>query len=373
MPTFSEDFTSVVFQKGVHGSRTLPAAGGGEGPLAYSVTPALPDGLSFDIGTRSIVGTPANAADTEDYTYEVADGTGDKATMKLRVTVFELKIRDLADANWVNKFGRARISSGINDASSFSFEPLIPAAAGFQANTETCMWPHPVVAQRPLHPLPDGLSFAVVRCVLAGGPVNVGVLITETVEDEEVLHSLPVRMTIPEAVHQADHAVKYYVPNSSNDLLDTSSEAYADAEKVWEGVKPGVVSLDKVGTESAAEVTVSFGTTSCSGSSACAGDWVMDGPHMTSARIYIQDPPIASGGELWTDDYRKWKGEMGKYVYLTSVLVHEFGHVLGLDDAYRAFGSYDGVMESDIIEVPPGLGADDESALKAIYESHTRH
>ena len=177
----------MVFQKGVHGSRTLPAAGGGEGPLAYSVTPALPDGLSFDIGTRSIVGTPTNAADTEDYTYEVADGTGDKATMKLRVTVFELKIRDLADANWVNKFGRARISSGINDASSFSFEPLIPAAAGFQANTETCMWPHPVVAQRPLHPLPDGLSFAVVRCVLAGGPVNVGVLITETVEDEEVL------------------------------------------------------------------------------------------------------------------------------------------------------------------------------------------
>ena len=52
-------------------------------------------------------------------------------------------------------------------------------------------------------------------------------------------------------------------------------------------------------------------------------------------------------------------------------MVHEFGHTFGLDDVYRAFGPYDGVMGSDIIEVPPGLGSDDESALKAIYESHT--
>ena len=236
------------------------------------------------------------------------------------------------------------------------------------------MWPHPAVVQGPVRPLPDGFSFAVVRCVLAGGSVNVGVLITETVDDdEEVLHSLAVRMTMPEAVHQADHAVKYYVPDSSNDELDDSSEAYAEAEKAWEDVKPGMVSLERVGTESAAEVMVETGTAACDGSSACFDEWVLDGPHMTSAKIYLQDPPIAAGNELWTSDHSQWKGNMDKYIYLTSVLVHEFGHALGLADAYRAFGSYDGVMESDIIEVPPGLGADDESALKAIYENHTRH
>ena len=372
VPSFSEDFTSVVFLKGVHGRRLLPSASGGERPLAYSVTPVPANGLRFDLGTRSIVGIPASAADTQVYTYKVADGSGDTDTMELRVTVFDLEIRGLVDVTWVNQFGNTWITSGISDASSFSFEPLIPAAAGFQANRDTCVWPHPAVAQGPVRPLPDGFSFAVVRCLLAGGSVNVGVLIRESVQAEEVLHSLAVRMTIPEAVHQADHAVKYYVPDSSNSLLDDSSEAYADAEKAWEDVKPGMVSLERVDTSDAAEVTVETGTAGCNGSSACFDEWVLDGPHMASAKIYIQNPPIAAGKELWTSDYNVWQGNMGKYIYLTSILVHEFGHVLGLADAYRAFGSYDGVMESDIIEVPPGLGADDESALKAIYENH-RH
>ena len=294
----------MVFLKGVHGSRLLPSAAGGERPLGYSIeysaSPSLPNGLRFDLGTRSIVGTPASAADTQVYTYKVADGSGDTDTMELRITVFDVEIRGLADVTWVNQFGNTWISSGISDASSFSFEPLIPAAAGFQANTETCVRPHPVVAQGPLRPLPDGFSFAVVRCLLAGGSVNVGVLIRESVQAEEVLHSLAVRMTIPEAVHQADDAVKYYVPDSSNALLDDSSEAYADAEKAWEDVKPGMVSLERVDTSDAAEVTVEIGTAACNGSSACFDEWVLDGPHMTSAIIRIQDPPIASGKDLWT-------------------------------------------------------------------------
>ena len=355
----------------------MPVAAGGEQPLVYSIelsaSQSLPNGLGFDL-PRTVVGIPTGASDTQFYTYNVADGSGDTDSMELRVTVFALEIRGLTDVWSVNQFGGASISSGINDAGAFAFRPLIPATAGFQANTETCMWPHPAVAQGPLRPLPDGFSFAVVRCVLGtGGSANVGILIEETVHSDEVLHSLAVRMTIPEAVHRADHAVKYYVPDSSNDELDDSSKAYADAEKAWEDVKPGMVNLERVDTSDAAEVMVEIGTAGCIESSACFDESVLDGPHMTSANIYLQDPPIAAGSELWTSDHSQWKGDMDKYVYLTSVLVHEFGHALGLADAYRAYGSYDGVMESDIIEVPPGVGADDESALKAIYEDHTHH
>lgn len=39
----------------------LPAASGGEGILAYAVSPGLPSGLTFDTATRVITGTPLTA------------------------------------------------------------------------------------------------------------------------------------------------------------------------------------------------------------------------------------------------------------------------------------------------------------------------
>ena len=163
-----------------------------------------------------------------------------------------------------------------------------------------------------MRPLPDGFSFAVVRCVLGtGGSVNVGVLITESVQAEEVLDSLAVRMTIPQALHQADHAVKYYVPDSSNAVLDNSSKAYEEAEKAWEDVKSGMVSLESVDTSDAAEVTIETGAAVCGGAIACADDWSISGSHITSATIYIEEPPIVAGkARVWTADYREWEGDM---------------------------------------------------------------
>ena len=40
----------------------LPAASGGEGTLAYTVSPGLPSGLTFDAATRVIAGMPLAAA-----------------------------------------------------------------------------------------------------------------------------------------------------------------------------------------------------------------------------------------------------------------------------------------------------------------------
>ena len=64
---------------------TLPEASGGDGTLAYSLTPDVP-GLSFDTATRRLTGTPASAG-TYNMTYTVEDGDGDTDTLGFTITV----------------------------------------------------------------------------------------------------------------------------------------------------------------------------------------------------------------------------------------------------------------------------------------------
>ena len=65
---------------------TLPEAEGGDGELAYSLTPALPEGLSFDAETRAITGTPAEAGEFE-MTYTATDEDGDEASFGFTITI----------------------------------------------------------------------------------------------------------------------------------------------------------------------------------------------------------------------------------------------------------------------------------------------
>ncbi len=69
-------------------SVTLPEATGGNGTLTYSISPALPAGLSFDATTRVLSGTPTGASPSATYTYTVTDA--DNATARL---TFKIKWR----------------------------------------------------------------------------------------------------------------------------------------------------------------------------------------------------------------------------------------------------------------------------------------
>ena len=69
---------------------TLPAATGGEAPIAYTLTPAIP-GLRFNATTRVLTGTPLTAGVTE-TTYTVGDtddniAASDTDTLTFTVTV----------------------------------------------------------------------------------------------------------------------------------------------------------------------------------------------------------------------------------------------------------------------------------------------
>ena len=64
---------------------TLASARGGDGPLTYSLAPAVP-GLSFDATTGLLTGTPS-AAGTYEMTYTVRDTAGNTASLTFAITV----------------------------------------------------------------------------------------------------------------------------------------------------------------------------------------------------------------------------------------------------------------------------------------------
>jgi hypothetical protein len=65
---------------------------GGVAPFTWSVTPALPDGLSLDTSTGEITGTPAAGTDgTYDLTFTVRDSS--TPTPQTASKLLELRIR----------------------------------------------------------------------------------------------------------------------------------------------------------------------------------------------------------------------------------------------------------------------------------------
>ena len=66
---------------------TLPAASGGNPPLTYGVTPALPGGLTFSPTTRTISGTPTAPQPRAEYAYTVTDADSDRFIIRFGITV----------------------------------------------------------------------------------------------------------------------------------------------------------------------------------------------------------------------------------------------------------------------------------------------
>ena len=72
-------------------SLTLPEATGGNGTLTYSISPALPAGLSFNTTTRVLSGTPDATQGETTYTYRVSDRNNNTVTLTFTITVIAEK------------------------------------------------------------------------------------------------------------------------------------------------------------------------------------------------------------------------------------------------------------------------------------------
>ena len=104
--------------------------------------------------------------------------------------------------------------------------------------------------------------------------------------------------------------------------------------------------------------------------------------HMYNLEIVIEEPSsdyVESGGiayytrYIWTNDRNKHRKFAigGKYVYLPAILIHEFGHAVGMDDLYK-FGEYTGhIMYSP--DKQTSIPNKDRDHLREVYRHHTTH
>ena len=161
-PLSFADGTSIADQKYTAGTAIsdmeLPAAVGGVGDIAYSVSD-LPSGLSFAAATRTISGTPDAATDEPvEITYTAADGTGASATLTFSIKInatltFNLaffgagklvptasddgaSIPEFAVGQPVNAFTLPSATGG-TDPLTYTLSPDLPAGLSFDAATRT--------------------------------------------------------------------------------------------------------------------------------------------------------------------------------------------------------------------------------------------
>jgi len=66
----------------------LPTAVGGTSPYIYMISEALPEGLFFDEGTRSIGGTPTQVTSVQTIIWKVTDAMGTEVTMEFSIEIY---------------------------------------------------------------------------------------------------------------------------------------------------------------------------------------------------------------------------------------------------------------------------------------------
>ena len=66
---------------------TLPTATDGDGTLRYSISPALPAGVTLNLTTRQVSGTPSVKLASTEYTWTAEDADGDTASLTFDIAI----------------------------------------------------------------------------------------------------------------------------------------------------------------------------------------------------------------------------------------------------------------------------------------------
>ena len=132
---------------------TLPQVTGGDAPLTYALTPALPEGLNFNGETRELSGTPLEAIAETTYTLTATDSDGDAATLRFTLSVI---------ADPMPTFGDTAVAARVY-VQHREIDPLtLPQASSGDAPLTYALTPG----------LPEGLTFDAETRVLSGTPIK---------------------------------------------------------------------------------------------------------------------------------------------------------------------------------------------------------
>ena len=131
---------------------TLPPATRGNGLLRYTLTPALPAGLTHDPATRIITGTPTTVQAATTYDYRVVDGDDNNTMTDADLQMFTITVV-VAGADIAPTFGGVAmpdqfyvvnlpmppltlpVATGGNGAITYALTPALPAGLTFNAAT----------------------------------------------------------------------------------------------------------------------------------------------------------------------------------------------------------------------------------------------
>jgi sugar lactone lactonase YvrE len=133
--------STVVTQNHTIAVFTPVTGGGGTGSLSYSVSPALPAGLSFSSVTGAVTGTPTAASPASSYTVTVTDANGATATATFSLTVNPAVTATQAVASTSLTVNRAAtaftpVTGGSGTGSlTYSVSPALPAGLSFNSTT----------------------------------------------------------------------------------------------------------------------------------------------------------------------------------------------------------------------------------------------
>ena len=420
-----------AYHKDVRVNMQLPAASGGVAPLEYTITPSMKNSLSFSTTTRTVSGTPGEAATTGTYTYKVTDAKGRTAQREFKVTVFDLSLK----VNWrlegyldpkyilwwqvtdyrYARFDNSPVTGTIDD---ILFQVRTYANSEFQLGSKDCNWK--LVSSAPTQSfrskwLRQGQRFPIVRCGIGAGSL-LRLQVWAKADSGGTERSLyDTKMEVPPAHHDRDGLLTYHVrgtyvdsdnkvriraidssegdgmfeplpstfvdprKNTGKPLLNPGMfdvRLYSDAATVWNGIATNTI-IAATSSPIAERIIRGFWAHdsytakkklgSCLGSDviACV-DW------RDFKTMWIQVPPslpnAASSGD-WATTYDDWVVNKAVTLYLPPILLHEFGHFLGLGHN-EVEGSIMFNAHKDEIcfeQLNTCLSEVDRNALNAIY------
>ena len=188
------------------GSVQLPSAAGGVTPYTYTLTPTLPNGLTFDPNTQTLSGTPLAIQPATNYTYSVQDANGATAAITLSIAV-------LAPLSLSGTVANQTYTQNLR-----IIDLILPAAGGGILPYTYTLTPGP----------PAGLSFDASTRTLSGTPTQLQQATTYTYQVADNAGSSQ-SLTFTIAVVSADVLVLPPVPDQVYEYGEVVSYAFPNA------------------------------------------------------------------------------------------------------------------------------------------------
>ena len=276
---------------------SLPSAFGGSPPYLYTLTPALPPGLSFDASSRTLTGTPTTALVPTTYTYTVTDAAGVRVAESFQVEV-RLGLGSIADQTYVVGVAIPELTLplavGGTDPHTYQLSPAPPPGLSLNVRTLTGTPTSALAPTTYTYTVTDAAGFTAAQTF--GITVTAQALSLASVPNQTYTVSEPIPPLELPAARGGTPAYSYLLrpdppPGLSFDELTRTLQGTPTAILAQTEYTYGVT--DQAGTTATQTFTITVGT-----SSALLGDRAAlialykatDGPNWTEAANWLTPP-----------------------------------------------------------------------------------